>query len=82
MAGVFGLEQRNNHHPSTAGEAMSRTPEPTADDFESVDGEQAAETRHLANVDRSASGPSQDRLEAPQDALKTAERGGSPRLAP
>lgn len=82
MTGVFGLEQRNNDHPSTAGEAMSRTPEPTADDFESVDGEQAAETRHLANVDRSASGPSQDRLEAPQDALKTAERGGSPRLAP
>ena len=79
MTGVLGLEQWDNHHPLTAGEAMSCTSQPTADDFESVGGEHAAESSHLGTVGRSASGASQNRAAVAQDALKTAARGDSRR---
>jgi hypothetical protein len=82
MKSVLGLEQRDDNHPLSASQAVSGPSEPTAEDFESVHREQAVETPHSAKLDRTASEPPQDRSGAPQDALKTVERGDSPRLAP
>src|SRR6266700_5868956 len=80
MAGVLLIEQRDDDHPGSAGEATGCSAEATMTPGELVPREKAAERRHPTNVGRCMSTPAQDRAGRPQDALRTAAPTGSPRL--